>query len=171
MLKQLSVNDQKKFKKLEFLEGYRGILAIMVLFHHSKINRNSEFINFITSISFLSGLNGFFVLSSFLLSYRLVQAIENQSYKFQLLCVLKYFIRRFFRVYFIFFIFVTVTKFGPQFLSGPFSYHNWTSIVTLGPTGLNHLWTFSPEIKYYFFIPIFCFIFANIKWKKSFIVI
>ncbi len=41
---------------------------------------------------------------------------------------------------------------------------SWLSMVTLQSTGFTHLWTIAPEIKYYFFIPIFAI--ATVQFKK-----
>jgi peptidoglycan/LPS O-acetylase OafA/YrhL len=35
---------------------------------------------------------------------------------------------------------------------------SWFSMISLQSTGFTHLWTIAPEIKYYFFIPIFVLI-------------
>ena len=68
----------------------------------------------------------------------------------------KYFIRRFFRIYSLYVAFCSIIKFYPKFGNHPAWRHGeWTHLVTLNRPGYSHLWTIAPEIKYYFFIPLF----------------
>ncbi|CAF1007004.1 unnamed protein product [Brachionus calyciflorus] len=154
--------DQKNFV---YLDGYRGILALFVAISHSKTNNSRcELVDFIRS-RHNHGLNGFFVLSAFLLTYHLIIDFKNTS-KPIFFSTLKYFIKRLFRIYLVYFIVVTSISFGPKILGGPYEYSSWFDIISLKNTGSSHLWTMPIEIKYYFFIPIFSFIFARFEKYK-----
>ena len=71
-----------------------------------------------------------------------------------LIIVIKYLIRRFFRIYIPFFIFAIYFKL----------YSDWSKnvlffeLITIQRAGYNVLWTIIVEVKYYFIIPIFTFI-------------
>ncbi len=96
------------------------------------------------------------MLSSFLLTNRLYNEFKKSdgTLKNLLLIIIKYFIRRFLRVYVPFFILSTLIWFDPFFRAWP-SFASWSSMVSLQSSGVNFLWTIAPEIKYYFFIPLF----------------
>ncbi len=105
---------------------------------------------------------GFFFLSAFLLTCRLLHEFESvQSSKMCLLKILQYGIRRFFRIYLVFIIFWAITVFGhPLFRPfGPqITYTNFSDGLMLRFLGRNHLWTMPVEIPYYFYIPVICFL-------------
>lgn len=142
------------------LDGFRGMLAVFVIMAHSNKTRSCETINYIENKARVIPVDGFFVLSAFLLTYRLLTELlnSNENIRKQVLIVLKYFVRRFFRIYVVYFIYVSAVSFGPSISGGLYSYSPWYVLVTLGNLGLNHLWTIPPEIKYYFIIPIICLI-------------
>ncbi|RMZ95454.1 acyltransferase family [Brachionus plicatilis] len=153
----------------EYLDGYRGLLALIVACAHTiHYSAKSELVNFLNTISQSVGVYGFFVLSSFLLTYRLLKQLKQ----FKQNSILNYFIRRFFHVYVPFFIYATLAKFGPRIIGGHINYHehlfysSWTSLVSLNTDGSSHLWTIAPEIKYYFIIPIICLICLKLGNKK-----
>ncbi len=106
------------------------------------------------------GVFGFFLLSSFLLTYRLFGDLtkSNSTSQSISLIVIKYFIRRFFRIYVPFVIYCTMVKFVLPSDVEPhpaYKLESWTSLVTLTYNWSGFFWTIAPEIKYYFFIPIF----------------
>ena len=91
---------------------------------------------------------GFFVLSSFLLTYRLLVDFNRASdYKALLLITLKYAIRRFLRIYVAFFLFATLLQVTPKEVGGCITSDNcqdqasfprfssWHSLVTLESAG------------------------------------
>jgi len=153
-------NNNKKLQ-FEYLDGLRGSYCLAVLFYHASGYHSfiyNEF-RFFAAIGPCFGVIGFFVLSSFLLTYRLLcdlthtESINTLS-KINVI-IQKYFIRRFFRVYIPFFVyslyyFMFVIKENNVLFS----------TLTLGYAGKTHLWTIAPEIKYYLFIPIFCLTFV-----------
>lgn len=155
----------------EYLDGYRGLLALIVACAHTiHYSAKSELVNFLNIISQSVGVYGFFVLSSFLLTYRLLKELENTKSISR--SILDYLFRRFFRVYLPFFIYATSVKFGPKIIGGHINYHehlyysSWTSLVSLNTDGSSHLWTMAPEIKFYFIIPIICFVCHKLREKK-----
>ena len=158
-------NKAKKTNKFEYLDGYRGSLAIIVAISHKRIGMNnlSDIWKSTIGYSLTYGVSGFFMLSAFLLTYRLLEELnnsENQPKRGRIiLIIVKYFIRRFFRIYLVYFIFIIVIKCSPRFIIelSQFEYtSSFLQMVLLGNTGLNHLWTIPAEIRYYFFIPAFC---------------
>jgi peptidoglycan/LPS O-acetylase OafA/YrhL len=149
--------------RFEFLDGYRGSLAIVVAISHTFRKGTCELFNSTVGYSLTYGIGGFFMLSAFLLTYRLLEDLNKTSIQPQaiLLHVSKYFIRRLFRIYFVYVIFILALKYGPRWISAheALKYDTgFKQMVTLGNVGKNHLWTIPSEIKYYFFIPIFCLV-------------
>lgn len=59
-------------------------------------------------------------------------------------------------------LYVTSVKLGPKFIGGYINYipshyySSWFQLVTLQTSGVSHIWTIAPEIKYYFVIPLIC---------------
>jgi peptidoglycan/LPS O-acetylase OafA/YrhL len=166
-------NIENREKKLNFLDGFRGTLALWVLIGH--INSKffgSDFYPFQFCGHYI-GVNGFFILSSFLLTYRLLNELSSNSKSLDetIIIILKYSIRRIFRIYIPFVITVSLIKFNTKLFGGCFSYQSsWYDIITLKfPTG-NHLWTIGPEIKYYAIIPVFCFTFSNSEKSKNYLI-
>lgn len=181
-------NDEKPFKddqhhqdvkkispksRFDWLDGYRGSLAIIVTYGHTILpNRplQCDFLNPINSQKY--SIAGFFMLSSFLLTYRLlVELSKTKTNREILLVVLKYAIRRFFRIYVVYICFAFSAKYGPTFIGGytAASFMSSIDLITLNNPGINHLWTIPPEIKYYFIIPIFCLM-ANVLNKFTMLV-
>ena len=176
-------------KRFVFLDSFRGLCAFCVMFHHAFIygkifqiekqdnNRLSIFINnFFQANLYYSqtlAVNGFFILSSFLLTYRLILDItdsSNQSLIKIMKVVLKFLVRRTFRVYLPFVIYCTVVKIDPMIAGGGFyEYTSWLNLTILNYSGPNHLWTIAPEIKYYFLIPIICLPIYITKFKKTYL--
>ncbi len=70
-----------------------------------------------TRITINFGVSGFFFLSAFLLTHHLLKELIEANYELKSIAkiICKYFIKRFFRIYMSYVIFVTIIKFGPQF--------------------------------------------------------
>ena len=171
----------------KFLDGFRGLCAIIVLILHSFTDkpldpntRRHTLMGQVASLQLAAriAMPGFFVLSSFLLTHHLMKELTassrspNEIFKI----VSKYFIRRFFRIYLVFVIFCSIIKFTWL----PFQYptKSWINLVTLrfDLSELNQLWSIPPEIYYYFFIPIICLAFLgferiNMKLKHIMLVL
>lgn len=151
-----------KINRYEYLDGYRGSLAIVVAISHIINHPSCEIFNATLAYSSTYAVAGFFMLSAFLLTHRLLDEFDRlDSNKWQpiLLILSKYTIRRFFRIYLVYVVFIIAIKFGPSFLTSHelLTYEaSFWQMVTLGNAGRNHLWTIPVEIRYYFFIPIFC---------------
>ncbi|RNA40483.1 hypothetical protein BpHYR1_036985 [Brachionus plicatilis] len=65
MKKLTKISDEfNEIKRYNFLDGYRGMLAILVLVSHSKKNDKCELVNFIYKIRHTTGVYGFFVLTT-----------------------------------------------------------------------------------------------------------
>lgn len=160
-------DTQDGVSKFDFLDGYRGILALIVTIHHLiplYHDGPGDFAVFVMS-GYYIGVMGFFVLSSFLLTFKMIIDISKTKDVSEVLTIIiKYFIRRFFRIYIPYMVFVTCVKFGPNFIKGIYKdYNTWFNILILRPTLLNHLWTIPVEIKFYFFIPFIALIFHYSK--------
>ena len=161
---ELSEKSNKKQSRFEYLDGYRGSLAIIVAISHTipNLEKQSDIWRSTIGYSLTYGVAGFFMLSAFLLTFRLLEELDNtQNRQLIIVIIIKYFIRRFFRIYLVYILFVTAIKFGPKKLSehDVLVYNSpYLLMVILGNTGLNHLWTIPAEIRYYFIIPLFCLI-------------
>jgi peptidoglycan/LPS O-acetylase OafA/YrhL len=167
--------------RFDFLDGFRGLCAFSIVVAHTiggpsekDIYKNTLMrqmhINggFVQSIA----IPGFFLLSSFLLTYRLMSELlvdtinKYDSYKI----IAKYFIRRFFRIYIPFVIYCISIKYSPSNLGANHYYAEWYKLVTLrfDMGDYNHLWTIPIEINYYFFIPIICILYLGLfKFNKK----
>lgn len=153
--------------RFEFLDGYRGSLAFLVALAHAKGSLNCLFLEGLANLSQRYCIAGFFLLSSFLLTYKLVKDLvkshdENRDTSTWVIPVLQYFIRRFFRVYLVFALFVWGAVYGPDFIAGyTFGmYEEFWQVLLLGYPGPNHLWTIAPEIKFYLVIPFISLVFS-----------
>jgi len=153
-----NVNNRLEPINFEFLNGFRGLCALWVICKHSGVADSSrnDFISFIFLTGQTFAVNGFFILSSFLLTHRLLA--DSTKYSI-ILNLAMYFIRRLLRVYLVYVIFCSLIKFGPKFLGGiynnhPDYYSSWFELITLTSIGRNHLWTIPPEIFFYFILPI-----------------
>jgi peptidoglycan/LPS O-acetylase OafA/YrhL len=88
---------------LKLLDGYRGFLANVVVLHHMAQLINRGDIGLFRELGYFVGVSGFFVLSSFLLTTRLIIDFSNaQSLVIYVIRVVQYLIRRFFRIYLVF---------------------------------------------------------------------
>jgi len=122
-------------------------------------------------------VTGFFILSSFLLTHNLINQVSKSTNTFRSvqLIILKYFIRRFFRIYLPFFFVCTLIKGVSLRFIGMYASNtkSWLSMISLQSTGFTHLWTIAPEIKYYFFIPLFVFVTVKVfnKYRLAWLII
>lgn len=148
--------------RLSHLEALRGFCTLIVCMHHyvGCANLQGDYLIFRGCGYYCIII--FFQMSSFLLTYRLMKDLEkSKNTRLTLFIVLKYAARRFVRIYGIFFIFVSAFKtfifiglFVNEINFAIPNSNTWFSIITLNSTGLNHLWTFAPELKFYFIIPM-----------------
>ncbi len=163
--------DNEKNTRFQSLDGFRGTLVLSVVLEHLTVFRQVvEKDNIFTSLGTYYGVSSFFVLSAFLLTYKVFSLMNetNGSLKEIGKITINYIIRRFFRIYVPYFFFITVLILTKQSNSLVYvSYASWIELVFLQKPRKNHLWTILPECKYYFIIPIFTFI--TFKMKKYFI--
>lgn len=160
-------------KKLELLTGFRGFLAITVLLHHASydLHLKNDY-NTFKGLGYFVGVIGFFFLSSFLLTYRLILDLEEKTAIKDIFKVIAaYLIRRLCRVYFPFVVFCTLLKWKQKLFGGYFvRYSSFMSLITLQNVGHNHLWTIASEIKYYFFIPVLSLIYIKFGKNKKYLI-
>lgn len=110
----LFIKIEDHLNRFNFLDGYRGSLALVVIISHSCQSPESMIL---ANFSQKYAISGFFLLSSFLLTYRLLNDFyKKKSYK--IFAILQYLIRRFFRIYIIYVLFVLLVKNGPKFFAG-----------------------------------------------------
>ena len=162
------LKEEKVKNKLDFLDGFRGMLCLWVLTNHTSNNIYGPTYQFEQTGHYI-GVNGFFILSSFLLTYRLMDELVNktENYRQVGLTIIKYLVRRLFRIYLPFVITVAFIKYDKLFggyLKYPTSFYD---IISLKDPAGNHLWTIAPEIKYYAIIPVFCVAFSNADKTKN----
>ena len=118
-------------------------------------------------------MQNFFILSSFLLSYRLYLELEksDQNIRQHLLIILKYLIKRIFRVYLPFVLVAAFFVAYSQHFNSIYRYNSFWKLVSLNYSEKNHLWTIAPEIRYYFIIPILIyFIYTFRVYYKNLII-
>jgi peptidoglycan/LPS O-acetylase OafA/YrhL len=102
----------KKSVHFRFLDSCRGLSALIVVIAHirtvlSKGNTGDVFFELAGAVD--HALEAFFLLSSFLLTYRMISEIAKHG-KFNrkfVHIIAKYFIRRFFRIYLVYFAYVS----------------------------------------------------------------
>lgn len=146
--------------KILFLDGVRGLAAILVVSRHAKylgdINMGA------------CGVDIFFVLSSFLLSMLFAKKsqklIEQQaSYRKWFFTLVDYFLKRFMRVYPLFVITaVVVSKLSLEnqviYWKNKRGEYDLYKVLTFDSKSRFHVfWTLPLEISYYIMIPVFVF--------------
>ncbi|ETN02291.1 hypothetical protein PPTG_16537 [Phytophthora nicotianae INRA-310] len=173
---ELPVNKASKSKaaaapvqqtKVLFLDGARGLAAMLVVAQHSH--------EFMPGIHYGAvGVDVFFVLSSFLLTWifmkksmkLLSQGASLRTWAFTLA---DYFQKRFFRVYPLFFVTVIVlslmtTEDQKQYFVGERPPFDMFKTLTFDYEYRYHVfWTLPLEIEYYFVIPIFVFAVLGVR--------
>jgi len=114
--KQTTDPEPPSSKRFIFLDSFRGICALVVMLIHTnggtrQIKTNGllskhdnmfdSILGFSMNYSHSFAVNGFFILSSFLLTYRLIidYSKANTLVHNILMTTFKFFIRRFFRIY------------------------------------------------------------------------
>jgi peptidoglycan/LPS O-acetylase OafA/YrhL len=159
-------NDTKK-DHLPALDGLRGVAILFVLLSHSSFHH----MLFFPGLDFVGigkeGVYLFYVLSAFLLDSQIASALMNHkaTYAFWL----RYFIRRFLRIYPLFFLILllywTCSQWG---IETPI--RSWNDIVQhlLLLQGYNIFWSIPVEFKYYLlspFVLLICHYGLHWKWK------
>lgn len=147
----------KMMERFEYFDSFRGILCISVIVFHQGLEA-------FTFNGFNFGVMGFFILSSFLLSFRLIKQYESATSVDKIIQItINYAIIRLFRIYFPYLIFCSFEKY----------YLNEKSVIKENDTMFDliilkhwnrttHLWTMPVEIRYYFLIPFIAILFSRI---------
>jgi peptidoglycan/LPS O-acetylase OafA/YrhL len=158
--------------QIDSLDGLRGIAVLFVIFSHMSNSgiHLSPTLNFSGSGKY--GVFLFFVLSSFLLTLPMINRESTQF--FNKGSWLRYFARRFFRIFPLFsivlllnFYFYFTTKVA---LITPFSFESFLQHIVL-IKGESIFWTIPVEFKYYFVLPIVGFAFTLILKRKIILVV
>ena len=113
--------EETVVNRFDHLDGYRGLLAIFVVITHCvwDFELTGDY-RVMQMYGYLIGVTGFFGLSAFLLTYRLLKDFnEAQSNIDAVIIVAKYFLKRFFRIYITFLIYCTLIAFFPVFAGRP----------------------------------------------------
>lgn len=155
------------------LDGLRGIAVLIVLLCHSS-NIDLHFAPFLDFNSIgIIGVYLFFVLSAYLLDRQIALAIKNKvadlKYWFN------YFLRRFFRIYPLFFASLLfnfiIYKYDKTFALPIYSWEEIFKHMTL-QVGIGVYWSIPVEFIYYFISPfILLFINRFLKWNIFIVVI
>ncbi len=145
-----------KLENFDFLDTFRGLAAVSVMVGHAFYH----YAGFSFMSGFYFGVIAFFLLSAFLLTYRLIIQYEAANFNFRkiLQITINYFITRFFRIYVTFVIFCFIYGileyliFGDtdqaKFLIGAIMLNR--NIITsggfAGDAKYGHLWTIPIEV-------------------------
>ena len=144
--------------KILFLDGLRGTAALCVVMTHMR-RMSDVFIG-------ATGVDGFFVLSSFLLTMIFMKKsikmiTDNASYRKWGYTLADYFSRRFFRVYPLFALlgitlWLMPSEYRYRYFVGKSRSFNLFLMLTFHPEHRYFLlWTLPLEISYYFILPAF----------------
>jgi peptidoglycan/LPS O-acetylase OafA/YrhL len=144
--------------RIQFLDGLRGVAALVVIWGHAI---NQKTFGSSPYVIGTSGVWAFFVLSSFLLTIILYRRLEEDCMKlYPIRCSLgEYAIRRFMRIYPLYFIVVVFCWMAPSWTP---SKHNFRTINTRWQTiflvnAYAHLWTVPVEMQSYLLLPFIVF--------------
>lgn len=147
---------QQKFTqnndRFAFLDGFRGTLALVWVLHHISVILEFPMLDVFSTIAQRYAITGFFLLTSFLLTYRLLKEFHQKPNSNIFITTVQFSIRRFFRVYVVVVIFAFVYSYKKE-------YRTAVNIITLGNPGANILWTIASGIKYYFVLILICILF------------
>ncbi|OWZ17700.1 Acyltransferase [Phytophthora megakarya] len=161
-----ATSPPKQQTKVLFLDGARGLAAMLVVVQHSQ--------EFMPDLHLGSvGVDVFFVLSSFLLTWifmkksmkLLAEGASVRTWKFTMI---DYFQKRFFRVYPLFFVTVIVLSLlkteDKQRYFVVHNEYNMFKVLTFDFDYRYHVfWTLPLEIAYYFVIPIFVLVVLGMR--------
>ena len=127
-------NENSAIQRWDHLDGYRGFLAILVVLQHCEgIYHLEGDYQIFQHVGNFVGVSGFFALSSFLLTYRLLKDFDKATcFTDVFSAIAKYTTKRFLRIYMTFFVFaslINIFDLDKQF--GGFTFSSWYSLVTL----------------------------------------
>jgi peptidoglycan/LPS O-acetylase OafA/YrhL len=148
--------------KIEFLDGIRGVAILLVVSAHTHVD------DYITPISGGLGVDLFFVLSSFLITFLLYDKLNGCETPGRILKeILLYGFNRVMRIYPMLILTLGLTYYSTYFQE---SFCRMTPTQVFQPILLRespcHFWTISVEIQYYLFVPLLCIevLYLGDKW-------
>ena len=162
-----------------FLDGLRGTSALIIITTHYEglLKTTDGIFSIIAGFSGTIAMQLFFLLSAFLLTYRLQCELEKCTHIYSRktgLYLGKYFIRRFFRIYVVYFIYVTLSYsvppkiFGVEVkLSTTGFTRSWFQMITLH-SNCSFLWSIPVEVIYYFILPVIALLFRLVDSLDSY---
>jgi peptidoglycan/LPS O-acetylase OafA/YrhL len=164
-------------KSIPALDGVRGIAVLLVMwFHYFQINNNeyNKWVNLLSKLSVLgqTGVDLFFVLSGFLITRILLSAKKGKGF------FVNFYMRRFFRIVPLYFLFLCVYYFWDPLTLHPesFSWREtwpwWLSVQNIAiafhwPSyGPNHYWSLAVEEHFYLVWPLLVYLVSKrrLKW-------
>jgi peptidoglycan/LPS O-acetylase OafA/YrhL len=146
---------------LQYLNGYRGLAVVLLVFGHYSIffKDGQDLFSPVAKI----GVILFFILSAYLLTREMLarKSIDKEV-------LTSYFIKRIFRIYPVLIVTLILLSLIPSFSKNMFGGREWSFIdnfFLIYPEG--NFWAISVEFEYYLIIPILCiFVIKNIKFKN-----
>lgn len=170
------MNSEVKIPKFQFLDSFRGFFAFTVA-HSHFVSGIHPWDVLDTMFGTIIGVVGFFILSSFLLTYRLlfeftliISKTEKTNYEKIILIinsVIKFAIRRITRIYPLYITVVLAVKYALWFTRNTLTgmpNNLWNTIFIIESTG-SIIWTIRVEMTYYLFTPFIC-IFTSLCSKR-----
>lgn len=161
----------EKKSQIDALDGLRGMALLLVLISHlSGVGLNVLGLNLAGIGKY--GVYLFFVLSSFLLSIPIIK--YSETYMSNKKAWVNYFVRRFFRIYPLFFC-VLLVSFLSTLILGDYTGGKGLPFTMTFNDVLQHLvlqkgyevlWSIPVEFKFYFFLPILLFVYAFVLRKN-----
>ena len=147
----------------EYFDSFRGILCISVILFHDGLSLQ-------TLDGFNFGVMGFFILSSFLLTYRLLKQYENVGMKLKMIVqiTINYIITRLFRIYLPFLVYCYINKYyiGDKEITKKNDTMYSMATLTYWPRS-THLWTMPIELRFYVLIPFIAFLFSKLVNNRN----
>jgi len=135
--------DETRRRNTDFLDGFRGIMVLSVLLSHFTLFTGPGMWYIFVPYGTTIGVHGLFILSSFLLTYNLLHELEKLNV---IRAIIKYFIRRVFRIYPVF---VTVVYLFAIQANQEIKIKDIFNLVNN-----RHLWTLYIQFISYMWIPV-----------------
>ena len=161
------------------LDGLRFFAFLLVFVHHHPLFSEIPYLSFLHVYGWV-GVDLFFTLSAYLFTKLLIA----EFYKTKTISFKKFYIRRLFRIWPVYFLFVIFCIILYYFLNdtiddnigiriiGLFTFSDNIMCALYGFNQLPytaHLWTISYEEQFYIFIPIIIFLLVRTIWKNKLI--
>jgi peptidoglycan/LPS O-acetylase OafA/YrhL len=163
-IKKDAVSEERE--RFPFLDGFRGFCAFLVVLSHSSSDAAIGMSVGADSI----GVPGFFTLSSFLLTFGLLEELKSmQSFNARHLmkALLCFGIRRVLRIFPLLIPVAAMVQMPPFKGQSSFGCVDFWTIISLDRAGLCFLWSIPPEMKNYLWMPLYA---ACIRCSKLLII-